>query len=311
MNRQMLQAWWQTARPKTLAIATASVLSGSVLAYWVGDFNGKVAAFCLITTLLLQVLSNVANDYGDYQHGSDTDARLGPLRGIQKGMITPKQLKNAMSWLVLACLLSGACLIGLSYQSLQDVVVFVLLGLCAIVAAIAYTVGNRPYGYLGLGDVSVFVFFGLLGVGGSYYVQAHRLDGLMLLPAAATGFLAVAVLNVNNMRDIYQDAIAGKRTLAVRLGAKNARRYHVVLVMAAAICYVLFAGIAAKQTQQTQERWCYFLVVLSFPWLWQHAQAVYRSDDAKQLRPRLAQISQLCLGVNVLFALGLILARLI
>lgn len=305
MAKQVVQMWVETIRPKTLPVAAASIMTGGALAFWSGGFDGCVAIFCLLTTLLLQILSNIANDYGDYQHGSDTKARLGPLRGIQKGEMTAQQLKKALSWLVLACLISGAFLIGISYQSLQDMLVFVLFGLLAIVAAVAYTVGSKPYGYLGLGDASVFVFFGLLGVGGSYYLQTHRLEPLVLLPAFATGFLAVAVLNINNLRDIEQDEQAGKYTLAVRLGAFKARQYHLFLLFGAVMSYVVFAILAANSLTNG---FCYLLVGLGCPWLWRHGRFVYKSQKPSDLPPMLADMVGLLFIMNLLFALGLVLA---
>ena len=225
MTKNTIKMWIETARPKTLPLALATILTGSALAYRAGHFHWGITILCLLTTLFLQVLSNFANDYGDHQKGSDTAERIGPLRGIQQGAISAAQLKKGLYVMIALSFLCGALLIGIAYQNVSDLIAFSLLGVLAIVAAITYTVGNKPYGYLGLGDISVLIFFGLLGIGGTYYLQVHDFSAVILLPAIASGLLATAVLNINNLRDIEQDRKAGKNTLAVRLGPHNGRIY--------------------------------------------------------------------------------------
>lgn len=301
MTNEKLKMWWETARPKTLPLALASIFTGSALGYWANPqgFNGLVMALCLLTTILLQVLSNFANDYGDHQKGSDTEERIGPLRGIQKGAISAKELKWGLILMVVASFLSGSFLIGIAYESLSDLFSFAGLGILAIVAAITYTVGAKPYGYMGLGDISVLVFFGLLGVGGTYYLQTHSIDSHIILPAIGSGLLASAVLNINNLRDIEQDAKAGKNTLAVRLGAYKGRVYHCILLSVAALCYLAFALATAIS-------WTNYLFVLAIPLLAKHAIFVYRSQQPSTLRPMLAQMSMISLLINILFSLGLL-----
>ena len=301
MTNEKLKMWWETARPKTLPLALASIFTGSALGYWANpqDFNGLVMALCLLTTILLQVLSNFANDYGDHQKGSDTEERIGPLRGIQKGAISAKELKWGLILMVVASFLSGSFLIGIAYENLSDLFAFAGLGILAIVAAITYTVGAKPYGYMGLGDISVLVFFGLLGVGGTYYLQTHSIDSHIILPAIGSGLLASAVLNINNLRDIEQDAKAGKNTLAVRLGAYKGRVYHCILLSVAALCYLAFAVATAIS-------WTNYLFVLAMPLLAKHAIFVYHSQQPSELRPMLAQMSMISLLINILFSLGLL-----
>ena len=160
MTNRKLKMWWETARPKTLPLALASIFTGSALAYWADkeSFNLTVMLLCLLTTILLQVLSNFANDYGDHQKGSDTEERIGPLRGIQQGAISANELKWGLILMAVGSFFSGAFLIGIAYQSLTDLLAFAGLGILAIIAAITYTVGAKPYGYLGLGDLSVLLF---------------------------------------------------------------------------------------------------------------------------------------------------------
>ena len=301
MTNEKLKMWWETARPKTLPLALASIFTGSTLGYWANPqgFNGLVMALCLLTTILLQVLSNFANDYGDHQKGSDTEERIGPLRGIQKGAISAKELKWGLILMVVASFLSGSFLIGIAYENLSDLLAFAGLGILAIVAAITYTVGAKPYGYMGLGDISVLVFFGLLGVGGTYYLQTHSIDSHIILPAIGSGLLASAVLNINNLRDIEQDAKAGKNTLAVRLGAYKGRVYHCILLSVAALCYLAFAVATAIS-------WTNYLFVLAIPLLAKHAIFVYHSQQPSELRPMLAQMSMISLLINILFSLGLL-----
>lgn len=301
MTNEKFKMWWETARPKTLPLALASIFTGSALGYWANPqgFNGLVMALCLLTTILLQVLSNFANDYGDHQKGSDTEERIGPLRGIQRGAISAKELKWGLILMVVASFLSGSFLIGIAYENLSDLFAFAGLGILAIVAAITYTVGAKPYGYMGLGDISVLVFFGLLGVGGTYYLQTHSIDSHIILPAIGSGLLASAVLNINNLRDIEQDAKAGKNTLAVRLGAYKGRVYHCILLSVAALCYLAFALATAIS-------WTNYLFVLAIPLLAKHAIFVYRSQQPSTLRPMLAQMSMISLLINILFSLGLL-----
>ena len=301
MTNEKLKMWWETARPKTLPLALASIFTGSALGYWANPqgFNGLVMALCLLTTILLQVLSNFANDYGDHQKGSDTEERIGPLRGIQKGAISAKELKWGLIIMVVASFLSGSFLIGIACENLSDLFAFAGLGILAIVAAITYTVGAKPYGYMGLGDISVLVFFGLLGVGGTYYLQTHSIDSHIILPAIGSGLLASAVLNINNLRDIEQDAKADKNTLAVRLGAYKGRVYHCILLSVAALCYLVFVLATAIS-------WTNYLFVLAIPLLAKHAIFVYRSQQPSELRPMLAQMSMISLLINILFSLGLL-----
>lgn len=299
MSKSTLKMWLETARPKTLPLAAATIITGSSLAAWASSFSWKISLLCLITTLLLQILSNFANDYGDHQKGSDTAERIGPLRGIQQGVITAKQLKITLYFLVFASILTGGWLIASAYREITDLIAFALLGVIAIIAAITYTVGNKPYGYLGLGDISVLIFFGFLGIGGTFYLQTYQIEPLIFLPALGSGLLATAVLNINNLRDIEQDRKVGKNTLAVRLGAKGGRIYHCLLLGIAASSYALF-------TLCTFQHWSNLLFFATYPLLLRHARYVYQNPNPLSLRPMLAQMSALALLINLLFSFGLL-----
>ena len=242
MNKNSTFAiWFSTARPKTLPLALASIIIGSALAYWAGRFDLITTLLAFITTILLQVLSNFANDYGDHVKGSDTAERIGPLRAIQHGAITGEQLKMAVIVLSALSFISGSALSFYAYEEIEDLLVFLGLGVISIVAAITYTVGKKAYGYLGLGDLFVLIFFGFVAIIGVFYLQAHSLPLMIFIPAFGCGLLSVAVLNINNLRDINQDRKAGKNTLIVRIGSKNGRIYHAILLVLAVVSYLIFA----------------------------------------------------------------------
>ncbi len=297
------QAWLESLRPKTLPLAFAAIIVGTALAWWQGHFNPLVALLALITAGLLQILSNLANDYGDAVKGSDKPDRIGPLRGMQKGVITQQQMKRALMVTVGLICLSGIALLMASYQTMEDFIGFMVLGGVSIIAAITYTVGTRPYGYIGLGDISVLIFFGWLSVMGSWYLQAHTLEAVTFLPATACGLLATAVLNVNNLRDIDSDRENGKNTLAVRLGPVNARRYHIGLLMGALLCLALFNLMALHSP------WGW-LFILAAPLLIKQARFVYTHRSPADMRPMLERTVKGALLANLLFVVGIVLSRL-
>jgi len=297
------QAWLESLRPKTLPLAFSAIIVGTALAWWQGHFNPLVALLALITAGLLQILSNLANDYGDAVKGSDKPDRIGPLRGMQKGAITQEQMKRALMVTVGLICLSGIALLMASYQTMEDFIGFMVLGGVSIIAAITYTVGTRPYGYIGLGDISVLIFFGWLSVMGSWYLQAHTLEAVTFLPATACGLLATAVLNINNLRDIDSDRENGKNTLAVRLGPVNARRYHTGLLMGALLCLVLFNLMALHSP------WGW-LFILAAPLLIKQARFVYTHRSPVDMRPMLERTVKGALLTNLLFVVGIVLSRL-
>ena len=301
MNKNSTFAiWFSTARPKTLPLALASIIIGSALAYWAGKFDLLTTLLAFITTILLQVLSNFANDYGDHVKGSDTAERIGPLRAIQHGTITGEQLKIAVIVLSVLSFISGAALSFYAYEGIEDLLVFLGLGVISIVAAITYTVGKKAYGYLGLGDLFVLIFFGFVAVIGVFYLQAHSLPLMIFIPAFGCGLLSVAVLNINNLRDINQDRKAGKNTLIVRIGSKNGRIYHAILLALSVVSYLIFAILNFKH-------WYNYLFLLAVPLLVKHGLFVYRHQDPIELRPILGQMAGLALITNLLFSLGIFL----
>ncbi|NVO31222.1 1,4-dihydroxy-2-naphthoate polyprenyltransferase [Hymenobacter lapidiphilus] len=304
------KAWVSAFRPRTLPLALASIMAGGFLAASHGQFRLEVVVLAALTTVLLQILSNLANDYGDSQNGADSVHREGPLRAVQSGAITPAQMRKGMGLFGALSLGSGVLLlwVALGAAGVWVFLAFLVLGLLAIWAAVNYTAGSKPYGYAGLGDLSVFVFFGLVGVCGTYFLQAYSqvptiaqaLPWPVLLPAAALGCFATAVLNVNNIRDIRSDALAGKITIPVRLGPVRARRYHWLLLalgFAAAVLYVAF-------TYHSPWQW---LFLLSAPLLLRNARAVWQRQDSRQLDPLLKQMALTTLVFTLLFGLGQVL----
>ncbi|MFD1550649.1 1,4-dihydroxy-2-naphthoate octaprenyltransferase [Putridiphycobacter roseus] len=246
----MLKNWISAFRLRTLPLALSTVLMGNALAVFKGAFNPTIFWLTILTTLLLQILSNLANDYGDGIKGTDNVDRVGPKRAIQSGAISPKQMKTAVIIFALLSLLSGIGLLLVALKMDLMLFIFFLLGIAAIGAAIKYTVGKSAYGYQGLGDLFVFIFFGLVGVLGAYYLQVKTIDYWMALPAIAIGAFSAAVLNLNNMRDIENDGKVGKNTLVVKLGLKHAKKYHYTLFLLAYIAIFTFVMTQTDGRQQ-------------------------------------------------------------
>lgn len=223
-----LSAWLLAIRVKTLPLALAAILLGAGSAEQVNDL---VLLLALITALLLQIVSNLANDYGDGVRGTDSGSRTGPKRVLASGQVTAGKLRQAIINTSLLTLMAGGLLLWRALGAdLMAWLGFMLLGLLALLAALGYTLGRRPYGYLGLGDLAVFIFFGPVAVLGSHYLMQPQLTGTAVWAALISGLLAVAVLNINNIRDLDSDQIAGKRTLALRLGLARARVYQLLLL---------------------------------------------------------------------------------
>lgn len=234
--------WLAAFRFRTLFLSFSCIGAGIASASFYVELNVAIAVFTLLTALFLQILSNLANDYGDSIHGADSQHRKGPKRAVQAGVISAGQMKTAVILFSLLSLISGILLLVFAYPviELSGIISLFVLGLFAIAAAILYTNGKRPYGYLGLGDISVFVFFGLVAVLGTSYLQIGEFKSDILYPAITFGLLSVGVLNVNNMRDIESDMIAGKYSVPVRLGIEKAKIYHYNLLVAVIILISIY-----------------------------------------------------------------------
>ncbi len=271
---------------------------GSFLAARTGDFRWDVMILACLTAILLQLLSNLANDYGDSIHGADSDLRKGPSRAVQSGMITADRMKRAIYLFAALALVSGVTLVIMASITVKMKLLFLGLGLVAIAAAYYYTNGARPYGYAGLGDISVFLFFGLLGVMGSYYLHTARWDQAVILPAVSVAAFSVGVLNVNNIRDMISDQKAGKYSVPVRLGYTGARVYHSLLILTGILAAMIYSGAA-------QGVWTTYLYAALLPIFFLHLRAIW-SKDREQLDPQLKQLALLTFSFVILFGVGLL-----
>ncbi len=294
------KSWITAFRLRTLPLAISSILMGSFLAIASGIYNWFVISLSIITTLFLQILSNLANDYGDGIKGTDNKDRVGPVRTIQSGKISPKEMRIGIVIFIILSLISGIWLIVESLGSSWYLgLLFFLLGLAAIASAIKYTVGNNAYGYIGFGDLFVFLFFGLLAVAGTYFLNTHSLDWKIFLPASAIGLLSTGVLNLNNMRDMKNDSKSGKRTLALTLGYSFSKTYHTILIASAMILLVVFIALQYNNPWQ-------FIFVISFPTMIKELIEINKITDKKLLDPYLKKLAFSTLILTLLFGMGII-----
>lgn len=293
-----MKVWWEAFRPKTLPLALACIFMGLFLAAAAQSFNWPVAILTVITATLLQILSNLANDYGDAVHGADVE-RLGPRRMVQSGQITKAEMQRAIILCALLAMICGLVMVLYLFglQNSMLVLVFLALGAGAVWAAIAYTASKNPYGYVGLGDLFVLIFFGWVGTIGTYFLQTLLFDWTVFLPATSVGLCAVAVLNINNIRDIDTDKAAGKRSIPVRIGRKNARIYQWLLILSAIALVTGYVIVTYTSPWQ-------FLYLISLPLLIRSALALWRSETPPQVAPQLKHMSQATLIFVITFGIG-------
>jgi 1,4-dihydroxy-2-naphthoate polyprenyltransferase len=298
----MISHWISAFRLRTLPLSLSSVITGSAIAYGLGYFNGLIFLFILLTVLFLQILSNLANDYGDGKKGTDNKERIGPERTVQGGHISLKAMKKAIFIFTLLSLCSGIILIFISpgKSLIKESLIFFMLGLSAIAAAIYYTIGKKAYGYRGFGDVFVFIFFGILGVMGSQYLFTLSFIPTVLLPASAIGLFAASVLNVNNMRDIENDLKSNKITLAGMLGLKKAKLYHFTLILTGWTLTTVYIIWDYGQSVN-------YLYLLAFPLFALHLFRVWKISDFAEFDPELKKLSLSIFLFSILFGTGIIL----
>ncbi|MCL1942410.1 MAG: 1,4-dihydroxy-2-naphthoate octaprenyltransferase [Candidatus Azobacteroides sp.] len=295
----VFNAWISALRLRTLCLATACTLLGSGVAFAVGCFDFPILILTVLTAIGLQLSANLANDLGDYQHGTDiTGERVGPKRAVQSGLISVREMKTGIMIAVIFAAVSGCLLIyqAVKYLSIVQIAVFLFLGISAIIAALKYTAGNNPYGYRGWGDFFSFLFFGPVAVIGTYFLHVHVFDFHPVLPSVSMGLLTIAVLNVNNMRDIDNDRKSGKFTVPVCIGIKNAKRYHAALIIGACLCAVLYNLIYACAY------WYQFAYLVVFIFLFRGLKNIIRTTDPESLDPYLKQTSILTLLFSILFS---------
>ncbi|MEZ5197587.1 MAG: 1,4-dihydroxy-2-naphthoate polyprenyltransferase [Bacteroidales bacterium] len=296
-----LKHWIQAFRLRTLPLALSSVALGSFIAYYDGIINWKVCILAAVTTLFLQILSNLANDYGDSKHGVDSEKRVGPERAVQSGKIKPKKMKGVVILFMILSLISGLWLIyeGTKGITISAVIVFIVVGLGAIAAAVKYTIGDNPYGYSGFGDLFVFLFFGLVGVIGTYFLNTHTFKWELLLPASALGFLSTGVLNLNNMRDRINDEVSGKNTLVVKMGIEKARWYHLFLLLGSVVSGLTYMLLNYHSPFQ-------MLFLLTIPLLWINVAVVFKNTIPEELDPYLKKLAITSLLFSLAFGIGLL-----
>lgn len=290
-----MKKWISAFRLKTLPLAFASILMGAAISYDQEYFNWKILLLALVTATFLQILSNLANDYGDALSGVDDENRLGPTRAIQSGEVSIKEMRMAVILFSLFSLLSGIALLIVSFSSFSGLfMLFLLVGLLAIAAAIKYTVGKNAYGYSGLGDISVFIFFGIVGVMGSSYLFSHTVQFVNILPAISIGFFAVGVLNLNNLRDIDNDARHGKNTLVVQFGKSWGKNYHYLLITLGWVIFICFLTYTSSALIN-------YLPFVLFPVFIANLIAVKKHNDPKELIDKLKQLALGTFGFAMLY----------
>lgn len=300
-----MKKWIKAARLRTLPLSISGILVGSAAAYQEHHNHENyytIVFLCLLTTLFFQVLSNYANDYGDAEKGTDNENRVGPKRAIQSGDITKSQMKKAIIVTSILSLITSAVVIYASFgtEDFVEAVLYLLLAIACVGAAIKYTIGNTAYGYRGLGDVFVFVFFGLISTLGSYYLFGHSLNWYLLFPAVSIGLLSVAVLNMNNMRDIENDRLMNKNTLVVKMGFQKAKQYHFLLIIFA----VIFINTYAINSFT---KWYQFTYIVGFIPLLKNIGIVTKATIPRLLDPELKRLSLTTFLISLLLSIALIL----
>ncbi|PZX47801.1 1,4-dihydroxy-2-naphthoate octaprenyltransferase [Algoriphagus chordae] len=292
------EAWLHSVRLRTLPLALASIFAGSFLAAYKSVFRWEILLFAALTTIFLQILSNLSNDYGDSIHGADHQDRQGPVRAVQSGLISLPEMKKAMYVFGALALASGLILLYLAIQDWVLFGIFLGLGLAAIWASISYTSGSNPYGYAGFGDISVFIFFGLLGVYGTYFLHSLAWDNSAIWIGIALGLFSAAVLNINNIRDIESDQLAGKKSIPVRIGKKAAIIYNWFLILGGNYCLFIFAFVTNE--------WTSLLALAVFPMMIRIGMNVQKGKDAEAIDPNLKKMAISTLVWVLLFGIGLV-----
>ncbi len=294
------KSWLKAARLRTLPLSLSGIIVGSSLAYAENQFNGWIFLLASLTTVGFQVVSNFANDYGDGVKGTDNADRVGPTRALQSGDISPKQMLKAIkiASILTFVLALGLIILAFGKTHFKYVFLFIGFGIASIVAALKYTMGKKAYGYSGYGDVFVFLFFGLLGVCGSYFLYTKSLHYSVFLPSFTIGLLSTAVLNLNNMRDQVSDKKAEKRTLVVKIGNEFAKYYHYYLLGASFLFALWYTAINLEKPSQ-------FLFLGAYVFIFRHFKVVYDNENPEKLDPELKKLALSTFLFALLFALGL------
>lgn len=293
-----MKHWIQAARLRTLPLSVSGIIVGSAYAHYQGYSDWRIVVLALLTTLGLQVLSNYANDYGDGVKGTDAN-RIGEKRLVAAGVITAEQMKKAVIITAVLTFIIALLLIYVAFgkDNFALSLIFILLGIGSIGAAIKYTVGKSAYGYSGFGDLFVFIFFGLVSVIGSNFLFTHFIDWKLFLPATSIGLLSVAVLNLNNMRDIENDKIAGKNTLVVKMGLKWAKKYHEIILAIGMLSFMVFLMLIKTSLLP--------VLLINIPII-MNMNKVNKSEKYEDFDPELKKVALSTFALSILFWLTLV-----
>ncbi len=292
------KSWIKAMRLRTLPLSMATIITGNFLAYAVNSFSWMVFIFSVLTTIALQILSNLANDLGDHLKGTDNENRVGPSRATQTGEISVKEMKGGIFLFILLSLIFGITLLVVSQLNLEHFIYFLVLGIASISAAIFYTIGKNAYGYKAMGDFFVFIFFGLVGVAGSFYLQTGMINFQILLPAATIGFFSAGVLNLNNLRDHDNDKASNKNTLVVLLGIANGKIYHYSLIILSWIFIMVFVFMNFY-------KWELLTPFITLPLFILHLVRVSKATTSQKFDPELKKLAIATFLFSILLAIGL------
>lgn len=297
-----IKPWLSAIRLRTLPLSISGIIIGTCFAYYNGFLNIPVFLFAILTTIGLQILSNLSNDYGDGIKGTDNRQRVGPARAIQSGSISAQDMLKAIRINIIIVIILTVLLVYFAFglKNFFYVLLFFILACVSIFAAMNYTIGEKAYGYRSLGDLFVFLFFGLLSVIGSYFLYTMQIDHHVFLPAIALGLLCVGVLNLNNMRDIHSDKISNKITVAVRLGIKSAKFYHFALIIGAMIMIIFFVLLYYSSPFN-------LLVLVIFIPLTIHVNKVKKADKPSDFDSLLKPLALTSFLYSILLGIGYIL----
>lgn len=296
-----IKSWIHAARLRTLPLSLSGIIVGSFVAYKQGFWDATIFSLAMLTTLFLQILSNFANDLGDSFKGADNEKRVGPMRAVQSGKISQKEM--AIGTVIMSALsLTTAIpliIIGTSGMPSSVLWVYVVLALLSVLAAVTYTVGKKAYGYNGMGDVMVFIFFGLVSVLGVYSLYAKQFDWSLLGLAYGIGLLSIAVLNLNNMRDHENDKTVNKITIVVAMGFEKAKIYHTTLIIGSFLGILVFIFV--------NKWWVSLIALLPYVLLIKHLVKVWKIDVPQSLDPELKKVALSTFMISILFLISTLL----
>lgn len=300
---QKTKSWVGAMRLRTLPLSLSGIILGAGVAYHNGFWDPIIFALAISTTVLFQVLSNFANDLGDSVKGTDNSERIGPMRSVQSGIITKSEMKFAVIVTAILSLISAAALIFVGTKGMHQQILWFYFGLAllCVLAAITYTVGKKAYGYHGMGDIMVFIFFGLVSVLGVYslFAKSFLMENVSL--GIFVGLLSTAVLNLNNMRDYKNDAASGKKTIVVKMGPNNAKFYHALLIFIALISLAIFINSFKKPEL--------FFTMAPAVILLIHLRKVMQTTDAKDFDPELKKVALTTFLISICVVAGLIFTK--